>query len=209
MRELLRGPVDDVAPRLLGSVVTSEAGGERVAARVVEVEGYAGEGADPASYAHRGWTPGSARMFGPPGMAFIRFLYGMHYCLNVVVGPPGEASAVLLRAAEVTDGIAVARARRTRPSGRVPTDRDLARGPARLTQALGVTTADDGRDLLDEHGPLRLTLAPTPVARYRCGPRVGISRAADRPWRFWLPDDPAVSAYRGGGQARRGRRAQV
>jgi len=197
-----------VAPLLLGAVLTCDGPGAAVTIRVVETEAYGGAD-DPASHAYRGRTARNASMFGAGGTAYVYFTYGMHYCLNVVVGPPGEASAVLLRAAEVTDGIAAARARRTRPSGRVPTDRDLARGPARLTQALGVTTADDGRDLLDEHGPLRLTLAPTPVARYRCGPRVGISRAADRPWRFWLPDDPAVSAYRGGGQARRGRRAQV
>ncbi len=147
-------------------------------------------------------------MFGPPGIAFVRYLYGMHYCLNVAVGPPGQASAVLLRAAEITDGLGVARRRRTGPSGRVPRDRDLARGPARLTQALGVTTDHDGLDLAVGDGPLTLTLPSQRASAFMSGPRVGISRATDRPWRYWMPDEPAVSAYRGGRRAGGGRRAQ-
>ncbi len=204
---MLAGTAPAVAPVLLGAVVTAEGAGGRVSARIVEVEAYGGPD-DPASHAYRGRTTRNASMFAPAGTAYVYFTYGMHYCLNVAVGPPGEASAVLLRAAEVTDGLAVARRRRTGPSGRVPNDRDLARGPARLAQALGVTTDHDGLDLVAGDGPLTLTL-PTQQARaYLSGPRVGVSRAAERPWRYWLPDEPAVSAYRGGGRASRGRRAQ-
>jgi DNA-3-methyladenine glycosylase len=204
MRSLLAGPVVTVAPLLLGGSVLSDVYGERVAARIVEVEAYAGQGQDPASYAHRGWTPGSARMFGPPGIAFVRYLYGMHWCLNVAVGPAGEGSAVLLRAAAIVDGVSVARRRRTAPSGRTPGDRDLARGPARLCQALGVTGAQDGLDLLDPTSPLRLSVADQPVVpgQVARGPRVGVRHAADRPWRFWLDGRPEVSAYRGAVGAR-------
>jgi DNA-3-methyladenine glycosylase len=205
---LLSGPAPVVAPRLLGAVVTADGSGGRVGARVVEVEAY-GAGDDPASHAYRGRTSRNSAMFAAAGTAYVYFTYGLHFCLNVVVGPEGEGSAVLLRAGEVTEGLELARARRAAASGRVPDDRDLARGPARLTQALGVTTVHDGLDLLAADGPLRLRVPSRPVARYSSGPRVGISRAAERPWRFWLPDEPAVSAYRGGGRARHGRRAQA
>jgi DNA-3-methyladenine glycosylase len=203
----LTGAAPEVAPLLLGAVVTSDIG-PRVAVRVVEVEAY-GASDDPASHAYRGRTRRNASMFGRPGIAYLYAIYGMHVCLNVVVGPEGEAAAVLVRAAEVTDGVDLARHRRVAPSGRVPSDRDLARGPARLAQALAATTAHDGLSMLDPDGPLTLTLPSRRSDRYLSGPRVGISRATERPWRFWLPDEPAVSAYRGGGRARRGRRAQA
>lgn len=208
MSDVLAGPAPAVAPLLLGAVVTAEHAGERVSARIVEIEAYGGLD-DPASHAYRGRTTRNAAMFAAAGTAYVYFTYGMHYCLNVAVGPPGEASAVLLRAAEITDGLGVARRRRTTPSGRVPRDRDLARGPARLAQALGVTTDHNGLDLVAGDGPLTLTLPSQRASAYVSGPRVGISRAAERPWRYWLPDEPAVSAYRGGGRARRGRRAQA
>jgi len=195
--DLLQGPAVDVAPRLLGSTVISDIGGERVAARIVEVEAYAGEGQDPASHAHRGQTRRNASMFAGPGTAYIYFTYGMHWCLNVAVGPVGEGSAVLLRAAAVVDGTDAARARRRSPSGTVPSDRDLARGPARLCQALGVTRAEDGLDLLDAASPLRLVRGAPVTAGVARGPRVGVREAADRPWRWWVQDVAEVSAYRG------------
>jgi DNA-3-methyladenine glycosylase len=136
-------------------------------------------------------------MFGPAGRAYVYFTYGMHFCVNVVCGPPGEAAAVLLRAGEVVAGIAVARDRR--PG--VP-DRDLARGPARLTRTLGLDRTADGTFLLDPTAPAHLTPGtPVPRTAVRTGPRVGVSGAATTPWRYWLatPDgtpDPTVSPYR-------------
>ena len=198
----LDGPVDDVAPLLLGSTLASDLGGEPVVVRVVEVEAYGDVGTDPASHAHRGPTDRNATMFGPPGRAYVYFTYGMHWCLNVVTSPPGTGAAVLVRSGEVVQGVETARRRRSRSDGRVPADRDLARGPARLTRVLAVTGEHDGLDLLDPASPLRLHLGTSGGARVAAGPRVGVSAARGRPWRFWLADEPAVSAYRAGGRRR-------
>ena len=182
----LEGPVLDVAPRLLGAVLRS---GE-VAVRITEVEAYDGAG-DPGSHAYRGPTLRNQVMFGPAGHLYVYVTYGMHHCCNVVCGTEGTAAAVLLRAGEVVDGLEVARARR--PGAR---DSDLARGPALLCRALGITTADNGADL--GRGPVRLqpTLnAPDPSV-VQTGPRVGLRHAADRPWRFWTAGEPTVSRYR-------------
>lgn len=161
-----------------------------VTVRLTEVEAYGGHGADPGSHAHRGPTPRSAIMFGPAGRLYVYFTYGMHWCANVVSGPEGEASAVLLRAGEVVEGIDLARERR----GPVR-DRDLCRGPARLAKSLGLDVSVLGVDLLDPTSPVRL-LDGAPSRNVRSGPRVGVSRGADIPWRFWLPEEPTVSAYR-------------
>lgn len=187
---LLAGPVVPAARGLLGCRV--HAGG--VTVRLTELEAYAGLGTDPASHAHRGRTPRNAVMFGPPGHLYVYFTYGMHWCANVVCGPEGEASAVLLRAGEVVGGLAAARARR----GAARSDRELARGPARLTQALGIDRAANGGYLLDGSGPVRLAPPAVDVdsARIRSGPRVGVAGGHDTPWRFWLADEPTVSAYR-------------
>ena len=194
-RRLLTGPVLDVAPLLLGAVL--EHGG--VAVRLTEVEAYAGE-RDPGSHAFRGRTPRNAVMFGPAGHAYVYFTYGMHWCVNVVCGPVGEASAVLLRAGEVVRGLDAARARR--PSAR--TDRELARGPARLTLALGIDKALDGADLLAPDGALRLRGEVRPAGTVRTGPRVGVAGdGAHQPWRFWLDGEPTVSAYRAAQAPRR------
>jgi DNA-3-methyladenine glycosylase len=201
-RSLRRGlarPVLEVAPELLGWRVTD---GE-VTLRLTEVEAYDGQGLDPGSHAHRGRTPRNSVMFGPPGHAYVYFTYGMHWCLNVVTGPDGVATAVLLRAGEVVDGIDVARARR--PAAR--RDVELASGPARLAQALGVDGSFLGVDMLDPTGPLRLLPpGPGPDGAVRTGPRVGLSAAADLPWRFWLDGEPSVSRYRAA--VRRTRRPQ-
>ncbi len=175
-----------VAPLLLGALLTRD----DVVVRLTEVEAYAGE-SDPGSHAHRGPTPRTAVMFGPAGIAYVYLSYGLHWCLNVVTGSAGEAAAVLLRAGEVVAGVDQARRRR----GSCP-DRDLARGPARLTRALGVDGADGGTDLLDPRSPLRLELGVPPTAVVS-GPRVGVAGAgAPTPWRFWLPGEATVSAYR-------------
>ncbi|HEX2773634.1 MAG TPA: DNA-3-methyladenine glycosylase [Micromonosporaceae bacterium] len=186
---LLAGPVLPAARALLGCILT--AGG--VSVRITETEAYAGTAGDPASHAHRGRTPRNAVMFGPAGHAYLYFTYGMHWCMNVVTGPDGEASAVLLRAGEVVEGRDVARARR--PA--VRRDVDLARGPARLCSALGLDGSAYGVFLLDD-GPVRLSPAPVPLAPalISAGPRVGVNGAHDVPWRFWIAGDPTVSSYR-------------
>ncbi len=183
---LLSGPVAAAARGLLGATVS----GGGVTVRLTEVEAYAGLGEDPSSHAHRRRTPRNAVMFGPPGFAYVYFTYGVHWCLNVVCGPPGQASAVLLRAGEVVDGLEVARSRRPKA-----TDRDLARGPARLATALGIDKTADGTPLLDDTGPLHLAAgAPVPPDRIRTGPRVGVT--TDTAWRYWIADEPTVSAFR-------------
>jgi len=169
-----------------------------VALRLTEVEAYSGEGLDPASHAHRGPTPRAEIMFGPPGRLYVYFSYGVHWCANVVVGPVGRGSAVLLRAGEVVVGEELARSRR--PAARVV--RDLARGPARLTQALAIGPDDKGADLLDPRSSVRLHRGSAPAA-VSAGPRVGISLATDLPWRFWEADAPSVSVFRAGGKPRR------
>ncbi len=186
-RSFFDRPVLDVAPQLLGAILVH---GD-VAVRLTEVEAYDGAN-DPASHAFRGRTARNAVMFGPPGHAYVYFTYGMHFCVNLVCGEQGRAAAVLLRAGKVVAG--VEHARKRRPTG---PDRDLARGPARLTKALDVDRALDGADVCDPRSPLRIVEGDrVPSEALRVGPRVGISAAADRPWRWWLDGDPTVSAYR-------------
>ena len=177
----------EVAPLLLGSVLH----GRGVSVRLTEVEAYLGE-VDPGSHAFRGETPRNRVMFGEPGHLYTYFTYGMHVCANVVCSPPGVATAVLLRAGEVVQGIELARKRRT--TSRV--DVDLARGPARLVVALGLELADNGLDL--EWGDVTLELAGE-RSPFEQGPRTGVSGAggtSDYPWRFWIPGDPTVSPYK-------------
>lgn len=174
----LDAPAEQVAPALLGSTLT-HAG---VSIRLTELEAYAGL-ADAASHAYRGPTPRSAVMFGPPGRFYVYFVYGMHWCANLVTGPDGTASAVLLRAGEVVAGLSTARARR-----RGAPDRELARGPARLARCLALTGEHSGSTAV-----LTAGFAPGSVS---AGPRVGVAAAAEVPWRFWITGDPTVSAYR-------------
>lgn len=190
LADLLAGPVVAAARGLLGCLLS--AGG--VTLRLTEVEAYGGVGADPASHAHRGRTPRNAVMFGPPGHLYVYFTYGMHWCANVVCGPMGEASAVLLRAGEVVAGADLARKRR--PTARA--DHELARGPARLCTALGIDGTANGAWLLD--GSSQVTLRPAEAvpadAVIQAGPRVGVAGGHDTPWRFWLAGEPSVTAYR-------------
>jgi DNA-3-methyladenine glycosylase len=186
-------PVLQVAPDLLGATVTHRSPAGSVAVRLTEVEAYDGE-SDPGSHAFRGQTPRNAVMFGPPGRVYVYFTYGMHWCMNLVCGPPGRASAVLLRAGEVIAGRELAAARRT--TSRTP--RDLARGPARLTVALGLDGSHDGSNATSSRSCLVVHAGPrTDPARVLSGPRVGVAgEGAARPWRFWLDGEPTVSAYR-------------
>ena len=175
----------EVAPGLVGCVLTVRG----VAVRIVEVEAY--EGADdPASHAWRGPTARNAVMFGPAGHVYVYTMHG-HACMNLVCGPAGVASAVLLRAGEVVSGLEEARSRR--PGVR---DAWLARGPGNLCRALGVTRADDGAELgAFGVGAANWSLGPgTPPDAVASGVRVNVSRAFDRPWRFWDPASAAVSA---------------
>ena len=181
----LSRPADQVAPELLGAVLRHGA----VAVRLTEVEAYDGVG-DPASHAARGRTPRNEVMFGPPGHLYVYFSYGMHWAANIVCRPEGAASGLLLRSGEVVDGIEVARSRRGRSSVR-----DLARGPGRLCQALGINAEHKGVYLFG-HGPVTLALPLESPAAVERGPRVGVSVAANRPWRFWIAGDPYVSTYR-------------
>jgi DNA-3-methyladenine glycosylase len=184
----LDGRVTDVAPSLLGAVLRANG----VAIRLTEVEAYEGE-SDPGSHAFRGRTARTDVMFGPPGRAYVYFTYGMHWCMNVVCGPDGLASAVLLRAGEVIDGVELARERRPRSP-----DRDLARGPARLTKALAIDGSYGGVALLDPAAPVTLTAGdPVDPTSIRTGPRVGVGGdGAATPWRFWIDGEPTVSVYR-------------
>ncbi len=180
----------EIAPLLLGAVLRHGTPDGTVAVRLTEVEAYLGE-VDPGSHAFRGPGKRNAVMYGEPGHLYTYFTYGMHVCANVTCSPEGTASAVLFRGAEVIDGIRLARARR--PTSK--TDADLARGPARLVVALGITLADGGADLAAT--PFELTLPDRP-RDFASGPRTGVSGAggsADYPWRFWLPGERSVSPY--------------
>jgi DNA-3-methyladenine glycosylase len=194
-RAFFERPVLQVAPDLLGRVIVHDSPDGTVAVRLTEVEAYAGL-RDPGSHSFRGRTPRNAVMFGPGGFVYVYFSYGMHWCMNLVCGPAGDASAVLLRAGEVVTGRALAQARRT--TSRAP--RDLARGPARLTSALGVDKVYDGADATAPGSALRVLPGDGPrPARRRVlrGPRVGVAgEGGVRPWRFWLEGEPSVSVYR-------------
>ena len=190
-RDFFDRPVLQVAPDLLGRALVHESPAGRVVARLTEVEAYDGPN-DPGSHAYRGRTKRNATMFGPPGHVYVYFTYGMHYCMNLVCGPPGTPTGILLRAAAVTEGAALVQERR--PTARK--ESEFARGPARLVLALGVGPGDDGADICGD-GPLKIFTGDPPArARIHKGPRVGLREAADYPWRFWIQGDPSVSIYR-------------
>jgi DNA-3-methyladenine glycosylase len=191
-------PLLEVTRDLLGRLLVHRAAEGVSAVRLVEVEAYDGAGRDPASHAHRGPTPRNQVMFGPPGHLYLYFTYGMHWCANVVCAPEGTAEAVLLRAGEPVCGVELMAARR--PASR---PRDLARGPARLCQALGLAGWANGAPL--DRGPVLLCAGwPVPGDRVAWTGRVGVTAAADRPWRALVAGHPSVSAARPG--PARGRR---
>jgi DNA-3-methyladenine glycosylase len=224
-RDFLARHAVEVAPELLGCVLEHETTAGLVAVELTEVEAYAGQ-TDPASHAYRGMTPRNAVMFGAPGHAYVYFTYGMHFCVNIVCSGEGSVSAVLLRAGAVIEGENLARARRSHrrpgaarnqetspqasahqaPAHQAPAHqaplawRDLARGPARLCQALDIDRSLDGADVCAASSPLRLRPPSTgPAGNPRkivAGPRVGVALAAEVPWRFWFAGEPTVSVYR-------------
>lgn len=185
-----RRPVPDldrrahlVGPELIGCLLSVDG----VAVRIVEAEAYEGPD-DPASHAWRGQTDRNSAMFGPSGHLYVYQMHG-HFCCNVVCGPPGTAHGVLIRAGEVVEGLEEARERRPGVS-----DLRLARGPGNLTRTLGITRADNATPLLTG-GRIRLLPGTVPDAVV-AGPRVNVSRAYDRPWRFMDAASPAVSAFK-------------
>jgi DNA-3-methyladenine glycosylase len=184
-RDFYRRSPLEVAPDLLGKVLVA---GER-SGRIVEVEAYLG-GIDPAAHTYRGRTPRNEVMYGKPGLLYVYFTYGMHWCANAVCGEEDEGVAVLLRALEPLSGLDEMRAARAAAR----TDRDLCRGPARLCQALAITGRHNGIDLVTNEAGITIvddgTLPPDdPVVTTR----VGITQGADSPWRWYVPDSPYVS----------------
>lgn len=205
-REALRGLPVEVAPRLLGGLLRVTVDGAIVAVRITEVEAYHGQGTgpvpDPGSHARSGPTARNATMWGEPGHLYVYLSHGIHSCVNVVSGPEGVAGGILLRGGEVVEGVAAAAARR--PASRSP--RDLARGPGRLGDAVGLRhPRHDGIDAVtgeERAGAVaRLLLPAEPRADVSTGPRVGVAGIAGThafPWRFWVTGDPTVSAFRWG-----------
>lgn len=184
LKELHR-PAWEVAPLLLGSILELQTERGRLRSRVVETEAY--DQSDAASHSYKGRTPRTDVMFGPPGRLYVYFTYGMHYCCNIVTGPDGQGSAVLFRALEILEGNEIAAENRPNHSGA-----DLTNGPAKLCQAYGIDRTWNGHDLTQP--PLRLIMQE-PLAQERIvqTTRIGISKAKDRPWRFYIKDNPFIS----------------
>lgn len=194
LARILAGPAWEVAPRLLGCElirdIRTDGGVKTIRAWIVETEAY--DQSDAASHSHKGRTPRTDVMFGPPGFLYVYFTYGMHYCCNVVTGPPGHGSAVLIRAAEPLEGQDVMLA--NRQAGRTTRlfAHDITNGPAKLCQAFGIDRTMNGHDL--RQPPLRLLVRPpVPPAAIVQTARIGISRAKDVPWRFYICDNSYVS----------------
>jgi DNA-3-methyladenine glycosylase len=206
----LAGLPAEVAPRLLGGRLATTVDGEPVTVRLTEVEAYHGRGtgsvADPGSHARMGPTARNATMWGEPGHLYVYLSHGIHSCINVVCGPTGVAGGILLRAGEIVEGVDAAS--RRRPAARAV--RDLARGPGRLGDAVGLRhPIHDGIDAItgaEQHGAVaRLFLTTEPLTSPATGPRVGVAGVAGTdvfPWRFWIAGDPTVSSFRWGRGAR-------
>ncbi|PMQ21105.1 DNA-3-methyladenine glycosylase [Glutamicibacter arilaitensis] len=199
----------DIAPQLLGAVLSVDSEQGTVSVRITETEAYMGAGTsgpyDPGSHSKDRKTERNASMFLEPGHAYVYFSYGMHYALNFVCSPPGAASGVLIRSGAIVSGIELAQARRqakrpTRYGHKLISESHLARGPGNLATALGLTrSAHDGLDLFAP--PFRIVEPAGAATEYRSGPRVGVAGVAGTeqfPWRFWLPNEPSVSAFRAG-----------
>lgn len=185
-RSFYRRDPRKVAPQLLNKILASADGRS---GRIVEVEAYCGAN-DPAAHSFRGKTMRNATMFGPPGFMYVYFTYGMHWCCNAVCGDDGEGAGVLIRALEPLTGLE--QMRLARPRAR--SDRDLCRGPARLTQAMGVNGTHDGIDLVSAQAQFTVVHdGVTPPRKLIGVARVGISRATDFLWRWYVPENLHVS----------------
>ncbi len=185
---ILAGPVLEVAPKLLGAYLIRELDGQRLVGKIVEVEAY--DQTDAASHSYKGRTARTDVMFGPSGHLYVYFTYGMHYCCNVVTGPEGHGSAVLIRALEPLDGAETMRIRR---HGVI--DRELCNGPAKLCQALAIDKSLNGHDM--HNLPLQLVLQPAiPAEQIVQTTRIGITKDIHRLWRFYVTDSVYVSPSR-------------
>jgi DNA-3-methyladenine glycosylase len=200
-----------VARELVGAyLVRRLEDGSRAVGRIVEVEAYLGDGSDPAAHSHNGPTPRNGAMFGPPGRLYVYRIYGIHLCANVVCEPPGRGAAVLFRALEPVEGAAWMRRRRGLPADAAA--RVVAGGPGRLAQAFALELADDRRSLLRGALTLRGPAAGAERPRIASSRRIGVSRGAELPFRFFDPDSPCLSRRSSerdpGGPGKRRRRAQ-
>ncbi len=183
--DFLLGPAPQVAPRLLGCLLIGGDAEQRLVGKIVETEAY--DQSDAASHSCKGRTPRTEIMFGPPGHLYVYFTYGMHYCCNIVTGPPEHGSAVLIRAIEPISGQAIMTLNR---HGRIGLE--LTNGPAKLCQAYGIDRQLNGHDLHEP--PLQLQVqAALPAAEIIQATRIGISQAQDTPWRFYIANSPFVS----------------
>ncbi len=196
-RAFFERPSCEVGREIIGAVLVRRLpDGTRLAGRIVEVEAYVGDGSDPAAHSHAGRTPRNATMFGPAGRLYAYRSYGVHTCVNVVCEPPGSAAAILLRALEPLEGLDTMRRNRGLPANAPLTQ--LARGPGRLSQALGLGLGHDGVGVLGGEIELRARHASDPVPAVEAGPRVGITKAVDLPYRFSLRGSRFVSPFRSG-----------
>ncbi|WP_127361654.1 DNA-3-methyladenine glycosylase [Actinacidiphila soli] len=191
-REFFARPAHEVAPELLGHVLLRRTGEGDIALRMTEVEAYAGSD-DPASHGWKGRTLRNAVMFEKPGHLYVYWVYGMHWAINLVCAIEGEAAGVLIRAGEIVQGEDLAR--RHRPTAK--SHSELAKGPGRLGRALHVDRSLNGADVC---APISLVQmregAVSGGKSITCGPRTGVSRGSETPWRFWIEGDPTVSPYR-------------
>lgn len=183
-QEFFTKPAPELARDLLGCVLVHKTSEGTVSGIIVETEAYSQE--DAASHSYRGETPRNSVMFGPAGHAYVYFTYGMHYCFNVVSGQPDHGQAVLLRALQPLDGIELMRQSRKQNQ-----DKQLCNGPAKLVQAMGISKQDYGKPLFE--GVLHISKRLKEDPQISEGPRIGISKAVDVPWRFWLTDNPFIS----------------
>lgn len=190
-RSFYNHPPDEVSRSLLGKLLVRNLDGERLVGRIVELEAYFGLD-DPAAHSFAGKTPRNAVLFGPPGFAYVYFIYGMYYCLNFSCEPDGQAGGVLIRALEPVEGLATMARLRNLPEGAKP--QLLTSGPGRLCQAFGITRAThNGLDVTDPKSPLQVRddgFRPEVIA---ATPRIGISKAAERPHRFLIQGNSFVS----------------
>jgi DNA-3-methyladenine glycosylase len=187
IEQILRLPAIEAAPLLLGSILTRHTPEGSISIRIVETEAYHQD--DPASHTYRGLTKRTAPMFEAGGRLYVYFTYGMHYCMNIVVGQQGIGEGVLLRAGEPIEGLELMRRNRNQTDIHM-----LASGPGRFAQAFGIRdTLLSGKTLTEAGFTLRLSSEAAPVQNIVSGPRVGIRHAVDNPWRFYLKDNPFVS----------------